>query len=226
MQLSLFKALVGTALVGTALGAAVPQDPDTSAVWQPAVGSSHQIILTNTLSLASGQLTPDVDVYDLDLFDTDVSIIQGLKAKGKKVICYFSGKLPLKLRIRHVRLNVVQLVLLKIGERTGRRFQSRTRALACLPGPASDGSMSAATPSGPSCRSALRSRPKRDVMPSIPTTWVSHITQIFSGEYSLTPSQTDTPTTTPAASVSPPPIPSTTSRSSPPKPPNTACRPA
>jgi hypothetical protein len=90
--LSLFQALVGTALIGTTFGAAVPQEPNAS-LWQPAVGSTYQIILTNVLSLAGG-LTPDVDIYDIDLFDTDASIIQGLHAKGKKVICYFSGWCP------------------------------------------------------------------------------------------------------------------------------------
>ena len=88
--LSLFQALVGTAaLTGTVLGAAVPQDG--GALWQPAVGSSYQIILTNALTLGSGAPSPDVDIYDLDLFDTDASIISALHAKGKKVICYFSG---------------------------------------------------------------------------------------------------------------------------------------
>ena len=33
----------------------------------------------------------DVDVYDIDLFDSNKSIIQELHNDGKKVICYFSG---------------------------------------------------------------------------------------------------------------------------------------
>ncbi len=33
----------------------------------------------------------DVDIYDIDLFDTEKSLIQELQASGKKVICYFSG---------------------------------------------------------------------------------------------------------------------------------------
>ncbi|WP_111498017.1 endo alpha-1,4 polygalactosaminidase [Marinobacter bohaiensis] len=32
-----------------------------------------------------------VEMYDIDLFDADISVIQSLQASGKKVICYFSG---------------------------------------------------------------------------------------------------------------------------------------
>ncbi|MBJ7537892.1 endo alpha-1,4 polygalactosaminidase [Marinomonas transparens] len=33
----------------------------------------------------------DVDIYDIDLFDSPVELIQRLQASGKKVICYFSA---------------------------------------------------------------------------------------------------------------------------------------
>ncbi|WP_418138560.1 endo alpha-1,4 polygalactosaminidase [Marinomonas sp. RS-M-Aa-14] len=33
----------------------------------------------------------DVDLYDIDLFDSSVELIQRLQASGKKVICYFSA---------------------------------------------------------------------------------------------------------------------------------------
>ncbi|BES70235.1 endo alpha-1,4 polygalactosaminidase [Marinobacter nanhaiticus D15-8W] len=32
-----------------------------------------------------------VQIYDIDLFDAEVSLIQSIQATGKKVICYFSG---------------------------------------------------------------------------------------------------------------------------------------
>lgn len=32
-----------------------------------------------------------VQIYDIDLFGSDISLIQSLQATGKKVICYFSG---------------------------------------------------------------------------------------------------------------------------------------
>lgn len=33
----------------------------------------------------------DVNLYDIDLFDTNISVINSLKDSGKKVICYFSA---------------------------------------------------------------------------------------------------------------------------------------
>ncbi len=41
----------------------------------------------------SGTVNPDysVELYDIDLFDSPVSLINDLKATGKKVICYFSA---------------------------------------------------------------------------------------------------------------------------------------
>jgi len=33
----------------------------------------------------------DVDIYDIDLFDTNATFIQSLKDSGKRVICYFSA---------------------------------------------------------------------------------------------------------------------------------------
>ncbi|MBI5525321.1 MAG: endo alpha-1,4 polygalactosaminidase [Deltaproteobacteria bacterium] len=54
--------------------------------WRPAAGTSWQIQLQGTLST-----NVDVEVYDIDLFDTDQSVINKLKADGRKVICYFSA---------------------------------------------------------------------------------------------------------------------------------------
>jgi hypothetical protein len=60
--------------------------------WVPQVGQSWQIILSSPLKIsANGDLTPDVDVYDIDLFGNDVATIAALKKKGKKTMCYFSG---------------------------------------------------------------------------------------------------------------------------------------
>src|SRR5690242_8976463 len=54
--------------------------------WIPAPGTSWQIQFTGTLD-------PNVDaeVFDLDVFDTPESVIHSLKARGRKVICYFSA---------------------------------------------------------------------------------------------------------------------------------------
>lgn len=70
-----------------------------AAPWQPAVGASWQIVLSNSLELNNGAasaVAPGVDIYDIDLFDntaqgTDGSRIAALHAQGKRVICYFSA---------------------------------------------------------------------------------------------------------------------------------------
>ncbi|GMK54934.1 hypothetical protein CspeluHIS016_0115200 [Cutaneotrichosporon spelunceum] len=62
-----------------------------TAVWQPAVGTTWQIVLSEQVTITNGKPTPDVDVYDIDLFDVESSTIAALHAAGKKVICYFSA---------------------------------------------------------------------------------------------------------------------------------------
>ncbi|PYH76688.1 endo alpha-1,4 polygalactosaminidase [Aspergillus uvarum CBS 121591] len=59
----------------------------TTAKWQPAVGTTWQIELLYTLNDTS----VDVDVYDIDLFNNNQSIINSLHDAGRKVICYFSA---------------------------------------------------------------------------------------------------------------------------------------
>lgn len=54
------------------------------------VGQDFQIVL-NSIVDVSKPLVPDVPVYDVDVFDTSKATISALKAKGKTVICYFSG---------------------------------------------------------------------------------------------------------------------------------------
>ncbi|KAL5042651.1 hypothetical protein BDW71DRAFT_189658 [Aspergillus fruticulosus] len=61
--------------------------PNNTAIWQPAVGTSWQIVLRYALNDTSY----DVDVYDIDLFDNQKSIIDELHSDGRKVICYFSA---------------------------------------------------------------------------------------------------------------------------------------
>jgi len=61
--------------------------PVESGNWyKPVSNSSWQWQLTGTLNTGY-----DVDIYDIDLFDTEASTISSLQAQGKKVICYFSG---------------------------------------------------------------------------------------------------------------------------------------
>lgn len=60
--------------------------------WQPEVGASWQIVLHGAIDLDDpATLEPDVDIYDLDLYENDAEVFSQLHSMGKKVICYFSG---------------------------------------------------------------------------------------------------------------------------------------
>ncbi|KAL4918812.1 glycoside hydrolase superfamily [Aspergillus aurantiobrunneus] len=61
--------------------------PNTTGIWQPAVGSTWQIVLRYALNDTS----PEVAVYDIDLFDNDRAVIDDLHSSGRRVICYFSA---------------------------------------------------------------------------------------------------------------------------------------
>lgn len=54
--------------------------------WRPAVQTSWQIQFSGTLDTGL-----DVEVYDLDGFDTPKSTVDALHARGIKVMCYFSA---------------------------------------------------------------------------------------------------------------------------------------
>jgi Glycoside-hydrolase family GH114 len=71
---------------------------ETRTPWSPKLrnpnfGPTFQIILSGALNLAPGatSVSPDVDIYDLDLFMTDSRVISGLKRLNKTVMCYFSA---------------------------------------------------------------------------------------------------------------------------------------
>ncbi len=67
---------------------ATPDGPvaDTSDVWSPTPGTSWQIQLQGNLNTSL-----NVDMYDIDLFDTSTSVIDDLKSRNIAVICYFSA---------------------------------------------------------------------------------------------------------------------------------------
>lgn len=54
--------------------------------WIPSVTDTWQWQLTGTLDTSHA-----VNVYDIDLFDTPQTTIDALKARGIRVVCYFSG---------------------------------------------------------------------------------------------------------------------------------------
>jgi hypothetical protein len=70
----------------TAKQVLVTAQPPATAIWQPAPGTSWQWQLTGRIDTSV-----DVDMYDIDLFDTSKSTIDTLHAQGRVVICYFSA---------------------------------------------------------------------------------------------------------------------------------------
>jgi hypothetical protein len=65
-------------------------DPNSAAVtmptrWQPSVGSTWQWDLGTPVDTSY-----PAQVYDIDLFDNDASVVAALHSQGKKVICYMS----------------------------------------------------------------------------------------------------------------------------------------
>lgn len=75
----------GSSSGGTAL------DPDVAAItggewYRPAVGVTWQWQLQGALNTSY-----EVDIYDIDLFETSATQIANLQAAGRKVICYFSA---------------------------------------------------------------------------------------------------------------------------------------
>ncbi|KAF2665903.1 hypothetical protein BT63DRAFT_376659 [Microthyrium microscopicum] len=77
----------------TARPSATPTPFSGVSGWDKARTNSFQIILSGVPDLKANakSVTPDVDVYDVDLFMIDKNTIQTLKSLNKTVICYFSG---------------------------------------------------------------------------------------------------------------------------------------
>jgi hypothetical protein len=65
---------------------AAVQPTQPTSWWQPAPGTSWQWQLSGTIDTSI-----DVQMYDLDLFDTPQETIDSLHADGRVVICYFSA---------------------------------------------------------------------------------------------------------------------------------------
>ncbi|KAK5662695.1 hypothetical protein OQA88_8611 [Cercophora sp. LCS_1] len=71
-----------------------PRPPTPTAVWQPAVGASWQIVLSQVLDIDDNnpRVEPDAEVFDIDMFlHQNSTVIENLHKLGKKVICYFSA---------------------------------------------------------------------------------------------------------------------------------------
>ena len=82
---SAYDAAGNTSAQTTAVSAKT-NDNQVGTWWKPTIGTSWQIQFSGTLDQ-----TVNATIFDIDLFDTDVSVITSLHSKGKKVVCYFSG---------------------------------------------------------------------------------------------------------------------------------------
>lgn len=80
--------------LGVGLTRPKPGDNDDSSanqLWRPRIGMSWQIVLRNPIDNAVPTFTPDVQVWDIDLYENEAKTIRKLQKAGKKVICYFSA---------------------------------------------------------------------------------------------------------------------------------------
>lgn len=78
---------VSVTINGAAPTSPAPAPPaSTGGIWIPPLSTSWQWQLTGTIDQSI-----DVAMYDIDLFDTDASVVAALHAKGRKVICYISA---------------------------------------------------------------------------------------------------------------------------------------
>ncbi|KAL3469350.1 endo alpha-1,4 polygalactosaminidase [Aspergillus californicus] len=76
--------------ITTTAGSPIPDKTclnNRASIWQPPAGTSWQIVLSSALT----DTTPDVEIFDIDLFDNTKETITELHTLGKKVICYFSA---------------------------------------------------------------------------------------------------------------------------------------
>jgi len=86
-----------TRAVATAGAAPTPRPTggNRRRIWQPRVRTKYQMILSGVLDVNQNstrpRLTPNVPVYDIDLFDNPPEAMAALRKAGKKVICYFSA---------------------------------------------------------------------------------------------------------------------------------------
>ena len=80
--------LTSTLLASSAFAASIRRAED---LWQPAVGSRMQMIISgNKIDLDTTLVPTSATIWDIDLFENDATMISTLQGRGKKVVCYFS----------------------------------------------------------------------------------------------------------------------------------------
>jgi len=92
--------LLGPVLASTSSGSSTSNSNSNyvttangSVVWQPPIGSTYQIVLSSPLKIADAatSISPNVDIFEIDMFGNTNTTIAKLHNLSKKVICYFSG---------------------------------------------------------------------------------------------------------------------------------------
>ncbi|KAI9167288.1 hypothetical protein HJFPF1_03414 [Paramyrothecium foliicola] len=67
-------------------------EPSEPSSWVPKIGDTFQMVIANSLRLNNdSDASPDVNIFDIDLFDNDSETISSLKSAGRRVLCYFSA---------------------------------------------------------------------------------------------------------------------------------------
>jgi hypothetical protein len=64
----------------------IPGEPVKADTWRPEPGTSWQIQYTGALDAS-----PEVEMFDLDLFDASDAFLDDLHAEGRVIVCYFSA---------------------------------------------------------------------------------------------------------------------------------------
>lgn len=64
-----------------------PNGTVPSGIWKPVAGTTWNYELLNKVDSTSA----DAEVWDIDLFNNDITAISSLQSAGKKVLCYFSA---------------------------------------------------------------------------------------------------------------------------------------
>jgi hypothetical protein len=83
------RCVCAVAWAAMAMGAVTPASAVAqggAAIWRPAPRTTWQWQLTGSIDRSF-----DVQMYDIDLFDTDASVVSALHAQGRKVVCYVSA---------------------------------------------------------------------------------------------------------------------------------------
>jgi hypothetical protein len=79
------QAIAPSAPASPSVTAEIENDP-TASWWQPTTGATWQIQFTGEIDT-----TLNVEIYDLDLFDTSPETVARLHAEGKRSICYLNA---------------------------------------------------------------------------------------------------------------------------------------